>query len=497
LKLTQKPVLRQTLTLAPQMIQSLNMLTVPILKLEQMLRHELAINPMLEETSPTEDNETELSSAGEDSEAESDPALNKIDWETYFGEDHEVNKPYMRGSFEKAEEINDQSPAPEKNLYEHLNEQLSYAQLSESQKVIGQYIIGNLDECGFLTCSISDIAEALSVGELRVWQVLTVIQGFDPSGVGARNLRESLLIQLNQNEMVGTLPYLIVSLYFDRLDKLSHGQLARLLKVPQERIERAFEEIRQLGPGPALGRFSIPATAIIPDLIVERIDDEFIIIYNDKNVPRLRVSMAYKDILKKTQKPDDDTQKYVKEKLDQARWILSAINQRRLTMIRVMEAIVKRQKEFFEYGTSHLRPLRMQDIADEVEMDVSTICRVANDKYVQTPMGVYEIKYFFNSGVSTDDGEELTKRNVKQIISKIITDENPGDPLPDQKIKEMLAKEGVQIARRTVSKYREELKIMPARFRKRTDKGIRDKAQNNENSGSIEEISLKPIETVS
>ncbi|MCP4631384.1 MAG: RNA polymerase factor sigma-54, partial [candidate division Zixibacteria bacterium] len=308
---------------------------------------------------------------------------------------------------------------------------------------------------------------ALSINEEQVWNIVSIIQGFDPAGVCARNLRESLLIQMNNKEMIGTLPYLIVSLYFDRLDKLSHSQLARFMKVQQDRIEKAFEDIRQLVPKPALGRFSKPAAPIVPDLVVERIDDDFVIYTNDKNIPRLRVSTAYRDMLKKGSKSASTTQKYIKEKLDQARWLLNAINQRRSTMIKVMEAILDRQKEFFLKGESHLKPLKMEEIADEVEMNVATISRVANDKYVQTPLGVFEIKYFFNSGVSKENGEELTKRNVKHHIEKIIADEDPIKPLPDQKIREMLQKEGISIARRTVSKYREELKIMPARFRKR------------------------------
>ncbi|MBD3234945.1 MAG: RNA polymerase factor sigma-54 [candidate division Zixibacteria bacterium] len=494
MKLSQRQQLKQQLTLAPQMIQSLNMLQVPILKLEQILRQELSANPMLEEEINIDETDAELDSSQE--EESTDPELDKIDWETYFGEDHEINAPKWRGNNEEGEDYESQIPASEKNLYEHLNDQLSYAQLNDNEKLIGRFIIGNLDEAGFLTCDVDEIAEALSVDELQVWRVLSVIQGFDPPGVGARNLKESLLIQMNNKEMVGTLPYIIVANYFDRLDKLSHSQLARLLKVPQDRIDAAFEDIKQLAPEPAMGRFSAPAVAIVPDLIVERIDDEFVIIYNDKNMPRLKVSNAYRDYLKKDDKKGEETQKYIKEKLNQARWFLSAINQRRSTMLKTMRAIVEAQKEFFEHGESHLKPLRMEDIAEEIEVDTSTVSRVANGKYVQTPMGVFEIKYFFNSGVSTDDGEELSKRNVKQLIAQIISEEDSKRPLPDQKIKKILDEKGIKIARRTVSKYREELKIMPARFRKRADKEKESMKESASNSDDKDKQEVQPAETV-
>ncbi len=468
MKLEQRPTLKQTQIIAPQQIQSLKMLAMPILKLEQMVRQELSVNPMLEEVVSSD--EPELTSDEEVTQevgSDEDTEFEKIDWETYLGEYHEYNQPYWTGSNDNNDEKDHPFGKSEKNLYEYLNEQLGYTNLSDEEKSIGEYIIGNLDDAGFLACDVSEMAEALSVDEFQVWKVLCTIQKFDPPGIAARSLKESLLIQLNNKEMVGTLPYLIVSQYFEKLDKLSHNQLAKFLRVPQERIEKAFVEIKKLNPRPATSRFGKPAASIVPDLIVDRIEDDFVVYSNDKNLPHLRVSNTYRKILGKKGKRVDTTQKYIKEKLDQAKWLLSAINHRRATMLRVMEAIVHHQKDFFEHGDSHIKPLKMQDIADELGMDVSTVFRVASGKYVQTPMGVYEIKYFFNSGVQTDDGEELSRRNVKLRIKEIISAEDSTKPLPDQKIKEILAKEGINIARRTVSKYREELRIKPARFRKR------------------------------
>ncbi|MCP4632039.1 MAG: hypothetical protein GY855_03860, partial [candidate division Zixibacteria bacterium] len=206
MKLVQRTALRQTQIMAPQLIQSLKMLQVPILKLEQMLRHELAVNPMLEENLTTEDPDADQYKNEEPTSHQDEPGLNKIDWESYFGEDHEYSQPYWSGSFEKTEDKGERTQVFEKNLYEHLNEQLGFTRLSEDEIIIGQYIIGNIDESGFLTCDIPEIAEALSINEEQVWNIVSIIQGFDPAGVCARNLRESLLIQMNNKEMIGTLP---------------------------------------------------------------------------------------------------------------------------------------------------------------------------------------------------------------------------------------------------------------------------------------------------
>jgi RNA polymerase sigma-54 factor len=237
-----------------------------------------------------------------------------------------------------------------------------------------------------------------------------------------------------------------------------------------------------------MGRFSRAATPVMPDLVVEKIGDEFVVFHNDKNVPRLRISSAYRALLKKGSLRSGETKTYLEAKLEKARWLLNAINQRRSTMIKVMEKIVEEQKEFFEHGPSHLKPLIMEAIAERVEMDVSTISRVSNGKYVQTPQGIFEIKYFFNTGVPRENGDDLSKRNVKQFISDFIRKENPSAPLSDQQIYELLKKQGINIARRTVSKYREELKVLPARFRKRIVKAqIKDSEQEGVNlpSGNL------------
>ncbi len=255
--------------------------------------------------------------------------------------------------------------------------------------------------------------------------------------------------------------------YVNQLDRKSILQISRLMGVPFEKIQQAMELIKTLSPVPAHGGFDASAIPIVPDLIVEKIGSDYVVYHNDRNTPKLRINPGYRQLLKAGSKTSKDTKKYVREKLEQARWLLNSINQRRTTMIRVMEAIIVEQREFFEKGSAFLKPLIMEDIARIVNMNVATISRVSNGKYVQTPQGVYEIKYFFNSGIANEDGGELSKRHVKRRIEEIIAGEDPGKPFSDQEIYLKLQEEKIKLARRTVTKYREELKILPARFRKR------------------------------
>jgi RNA polymerase sigma-54 factor len=454
--------LRQTL--APQLIQSLKLLQMPILKLEHLVRQELSTNPLLEEAEATEEQD-ELTAPSEESEQEaSEPDSDKIDWEDYLRDEGEY---YVRHEREHGEERLERTPTSEKTLWEHLEDQLHLSRLSKEDTGTGEYIIGNIDENGYLVCSVEEIASALDQPVESVSRILSLIQTFDPPGVGARDLRESLLIQLKEKRFEGSLAYRIVRDHLSELEKKSYTQLSKTLGVGFEEVQAAMDFIKTLNPTPAMGSFTRGATPVVPDLIVEKIGDQFVVLHNDKNVPRLRINHAYRALMRKGSFPSPETKNYLEEKLEKARWLLNAINQRRNTMIRVMQKIVEEQNGFFEHGPAELRPLTMEAIAERVGMNVATISRVSNGKYVQTPHGVFEIKYFFNTGVPTENGEDMSKRNVKQLILGYIRDEDPAAPLSDQQIYGLLKKEHLTIARRTVSKYREELRIQPARFRKR------------------------------
>ena len=459
--------LRQSQTLAPQLIQSLKMLQMPALRLEQTIRLELATNPMLEEIEELEadtddEEESEFEVAEDEKEKESDDS---VDWEEFLFDDDDGYK--IRETKEQREEIIEGSAAQTNNLYHHLTEQLHLLKLTEQEQLIGEYIIGNISPDGYLGISVEEMGVELDIPNEKINEVLEMIKRFDPSGIGARNLRESLMIQFRDKGMEGTLAYRIVDEHITDLERKSILQLSKLMGAQEERIQVALEEIKALSPAPAHGRFDQGAMPIVPDLIVERIGDEYVVFHNNSHMPRLRINSSYKQLVKRGNSSSEDTKSYIKQKLEQARWLLNAINQRRSTMIRVMQSIIERQSEFFEKGPAFLKPLIMEDIAQMVDMNVATISRVANSKYVQTPLGVYEIKHFFNSGITREDGTDMSKRSVKQRIREIIEAEPVSKPLSDQEIFRRLNEEGIKLARRTVTKYREELKIPSARLRKR------------------------------
>lgn len=466
LKIIPQVGLKQTLVVRPDLIQSLKLLMEPVLNLEQILRQKLSDNPLLEEVE--RDDETEKVKSIEEMEIENSENQDKIDWQEYLGEDHEYSfaNNYRDFSHSADDEMRETITASEKSLFDHLMEQLGFAKTTEEEREIGSYIIGNIDEDGFLRVPIEDIAKELNIEPYRVEAVLELIKKFDPTGVGSKDLRECLLAQLDEQGLKGSLAWVVVDEHLHGLEKKSQMQLAKIMGTTPERIQMAMEVIRSLAPKPATGRFVTPAQHIVPDLIIDKVGEEFFVFHNDRNLPQLRINQSYRDLIRRGNKTPETAKKYIKDKLEQARWLINAINQRRSTMITVMEAIVEEQKEFFDHGESHLKPLTMEQIADKVGMNVATISRVANGKYVQTPLGMYEIKYFFNTGVATASGDDLPKRVVKTKIDEIIKNENPATPYSDQEIAKLLGAQGIKLARRTVTKYREELGIQAARYRK-------------------------------
>lgn len=468
MKLHLRPNLALKQTLAPQLIQSLKMLQMPVLKLEQTIRHELEINPLLEEIEELtveqevpEEREAEFEVAADQKSTETTD-----DWDSYNSFDDEEGYK-VRESHEDKEDWIEGTATKQVSLYDHLLEQLKLLRLSDEEQLIGEYVIGNISPEGYLSISVNEMAAELSVESAKIEEVLLRIQRFDPIGVGSRDLRESLLVQMREKGLEGSLAWQIVDEHIHDLDKKSVLQLSRLVNATAERVEAAMGIIRGLAPTPALGRFDPGASPVVPDLVVERVGEEFVVFHNDHYVPRLRINSMYRDLGRRGTSSSQDTKEYVKSKLDQARWLINAIEQRRQTMIRVMTAVVDRQRDFFEKGEAFLKPLIMEEIAQEVGMNVATISRVSNGKYVQTPLGVFEIKYFFNAGISSAEGEDVSKMSVKRRLEEIIKAESPERPLSDQEIFQILNKEGIQLARRTVTKYREELKIPSARMRKR------------------------------
>ena len=299
-----------------------------------------------------------------------------------------------------------------------------------------------------------------------VEKILKKIQFLDPTGVGSRNLRECLMVQLEDQGKQDTIAYKILKDHFDDFKNKHYEKIMEALQISKEELQENLDLILKLNPKPGEGEFDTRSNYIVPDFIVEKIDDKLVVSLNDWNIPPLRISNIYKKMLANRKKYDKETRKYIRKKVESARWFITSIWQRKITMLKVMEAIVEKQRDFFEKGPEYIKPLTMREIAEMIDMDISTVSRVANGKYVQTDYGVFELKYFFNEKIETEDGEEISTRRIKQRIKEIIEAEDKHKPLSDEKIAEMLKKEGFPIARRTVAKYREQLQIPVARLRK-------------------------------
>ena len=306
----------------------------------------------------------------------------------------------------------------------------------------------------------------LKAASPKVREAFHVLQSLDPAGIGARNLRECLLLQIYRYGRVSPLAKRIVEEEFELLEKLKVAAIAKKLDQPPEQIQTAMREIGALEPHPGRLVSATVANPITPDLIVEEIDGELVLMLNDRTVPSLKVSRAYAELLKKGSRASTEEKKYVREKLNSATWLIRAIEQRKSTMLKVMQAIIESQPDFFKQGPTHLRPLILQDVADKIGMHISTVSRVTNGKYVQTSHGIFELKYFFTAGVTQSDGREISSVTTKDEIKKLIESEDTKRPLSDQKIVEILKAKGLDVARRTVAKYRDQLEILPARLRK-------------------------------
>ncbi len=314
--------------------------------------------------------------------------------------------------------------------------------------------------------SIIDGSMNLDAACQDVREAIHVLQGMDPAGIGARNLRECLLLQIYRHGRVSPLAKRIVEDEFELLEKLKVAAISKKFELPPEQIQAAMKEIGSLEPHPGRLVNATVSNPITPDLIVEDVEGELVLMLNDRTVPSLKVSRAYSELLKKGSRASNDEKKYVREKLNSATWLIRAIEQRKSTMLKVMQAIIESQPDFFKIGPTHLRPLILQDVADKIGMHISTVSRVTNGKYVQTSHGIFELKYFFTAGVTQSDGREVSSVTTKDEIKKLIESEEPKSPLSDQKIVEILKEKGLDVARRTVAKYRDQLEILPARLRK-------------------------------
>ena len=478
--------LSQTQRLSPQQIQYIKLLQLPTLALEQRIKAEMEINPLLEEGEDLETETLEEQTESEDFDdvqQEEDTSEDEFEWEELMDQGDDLYG-YKACVDQGDDEDRRDSPMVAVNsMTEHLRDQLSFLNLSEEDGLIADQIIGSIDEDGYLRRPLESIVDDVAFNqgvlltEEDVEEVLFRVQRLEPVGVASRDLKECLIVQLNMlpQELPGRDVAIEMLTYaYKALTMKHYDQIMRRLGVEGFELKEAYELIQRLNPKPGEGDFAASENYITPDFTVRFEDDEFIISLNSANAPELRVSKQYHQMLEKVvsdkkkgkQSYDADTRNFLKSKFESARWFINSINQRRQTMLGVMQAIVGQQADFFRQGEGNLRPMILKDIAEIIKMDISTISRVVNGKYVQTDFGVYELKHFFSEGLSTDSGEDVSNKEVKSIIDTIITEEDKKKPLSDQRIATMLEEKGFQIARRTVTKYREQLGIPVARLRK-------------------------------
>ncbi|MBW3628951.1 MAG: RNA polymerase factor sigma-54 [Gemmatimonadetes bacterium] len=496
--LYQGTTLKQEMKINPRLYQAMDLLYMPLLDLQAHLKQELLNNPFLEMADDGEDDEMR------DVEPEKKEDDEEIDWEEILLNGFEAGG--RREEYEQREYYEPVSVA-ERDLGDHLHDQLTLLRLSPRELLLGEEIIGNVTDEGYLACpleqllaSLNDFLEAqgndwgetaeerrpYSMGEAD--SMLRTIQGFDPAGIGARDLRECILLQLRdygaqeimmvnggiepssaelEELLAHSLAYRIVRDYFDQLINHRWSEISKDLAITPKDVQDAADEIAKLDPKPGLKYGNHDDNYITPDLVVEKVGEDYLVFLNDANLPRLKLSKTYREIAKDKKKFAGENKEFISNKLNSANWMIQAIEQRRQTMLKVMNFIVDRQREFFEKGVQFLKPLTLREVAEVIDMHESTVSRVTNEKFVQTPRGVLPLKFFFSSGLSTTSGEEVSARGIKAQIQKLVSEENPSKPLTDQAIVNILKKEGIQIARRTVAKYRDQLGILSARMRKR------------------------------
>ncbi len=488
MQLRQVPRLTQRLVITPRMQLSLKLLQLNQLELETLTRQELEQNPYLE----TQEMETGNTDGVARSQTEEEPSRARevadsvqaaegedtrkpeetysgsfervdMDWDDYYSDSE--NRSYYQPSDDREYTDFTEYTSSSPSLYEHLHYQLRLSPLEGHDTKIGEFIIGSLDHNGFLSVPVEEIAEQFKVPTEKVEEVLDVIQGLEPTGIGARDIRECLVLQLEERGETDPLVYEIVRHHFDALLRKKFSDIARATGVTKKDVIRVYESLSHLDPRPARNYTTEPPHYITPDVIVEKDEDTYHVFLNEDTTSNLRINSYYRRLLNKNTLGKDE-KKYAMKKFNAAVWLIKNIERRRDTILKTSRAIIDMQRDFFDKGIGHLKSLTLRDVAERIDMHESTVQRVTTGKYMQTPRGLYELKFFFSSGVDRADGESTSSTAVKDHIARIIDQEDPAKPLSDRKISEMLKEKGIQVARRTVAKYREQLKILPAKLRR-------------------------------
>ncbi len=497
LELKQHLKLSQQLVMTPQLQQAIKLLQLSRMELVGLVQKELQENPVLEETIEGDDDRpsdtgdggetADLAAdasqkdraageasveadarAGEGAESDREPTdaekVADVDWQNYMdarpqtavresgGDD---DRPSIENTLTRRESLGD-----------HLLWQLQLADFPMEEDVAAHFIIGNIDDKGYLASTLEEISRQSGVKEEVVGRALSKVQEFDPAGVAARDLRECLCIQARTLEIRDPLVLRILDEQLESLIKRDFRGVARALGVAIEEVAEAAHVIGRLEPRPGRAFGGDEPVYIVPDIYVHRIGDDFHVVLNDDGLPRLRINGLYREVLAKGNPASKDTKEYVHDKVRSAMWLIKSIHQRQRTIYKVMQSIIKHQRDFFEKGINYLKPLNLRDVADDIEMHESTVSRVTTNKYTHTPQGIFELKYFFNSSINRVDGDAVASESVKERIRRLITNEDPRRPLSDQRIAEMLRVANIDIARRTVTKYRESMNMLSSTKRR-------------------------------
>lgn len=454
---------RQQLIMTPQMRQAIEILQLSAVELVQLVRRELLENPILE---LNEEDGDLWGSGGEPSERQEGVSL---EWIEYFEDSSDIG--YVSEEKE-AKSIIDNVGFDSPSLQEHLSRQLNLLSLDPHRKAVAEFLTGNLDGNGYLTLSVEEAAELLGTGPGQVEEALKVVQSLDPPGVGARNLRECLLLQLGAME--GTcVTELAARIVEGFLEDVARGRIVRIaaqLKVPPAKVQEAVDLIKGLDPRPGCSFGRPEIRYVVPDIVVEKVEGDYVIVMNDSYLPKLRISPVYRRLLREGRASlEENTKRFISEKMQSAVWLMRNIEQRRRTMYSVMEYIVQRQREFLDKGIHYLKPMTLRDVASAIGVHESTVSRATANKWVQTPRGMFELRFFFAGGlgVTGTDERSVSSTSVKQMVEEIVSGEDPKKPFTDQDISDLLRKRGIEVSRRTVSKYREELGILSSGKRRR------------------------------
>lgn len=492
LQLSQR--LTQSLVLAPQLQQSLALLQAPTLELKALVEQELQQNPVLEEATATEIEQQDKDTSEGPATDAADPAEPPADLSFDPASEKPTNEPVddFQAEFDRLVQLDQewrdhfaQSSVPSRtsaedeekrqfmfdslvagtSLQEILLEQVRESRLPKDLWPVAEMLIGNVDEYGYLKATVDELAGSTGLAPEKILEVLKVVQSFDPPGVGARDLRECLMLQLERSNQKETLEYRIVSDFMEALGKRRIPEIARGTGTEVDEVQDALENIARLEPRPGRAYLADNDQYILPEVFVHRSGDDYVVSTNNEHIPHLRISNAYKDLMSQGGN-SSEVRNYIREKIRAGKFLIKSLHQRQQTILNIAKEIVNRQRDFMEKGVSALKPLTMVQIAEVVGVHETTVSRAVSGKYMQTPQGVFEMKYFFTAGIQTANGDGMSNTSVKDMIDEIFKNENTAKPLSDQEVVRMLQEKGIVIARRTVAKYRTELNILPSNLRK-------------------------------